>query len=124
MKFGRNVKILWSDTKRWCGMPITFTKYYLVKKEGEFIKLIMERGFLHTEIEETNAYRIDDVSVYQSLSNKIFGVGNVEVYCKDASTNKIIITRVKDPFQLRSLINDLVEEDRKRRKITQAEIQY
>lgn len=121
--FGKNVEILWQDTKRWCGLPITFTHYAIIRKEDSWIKLVCEKGFMHTEIEEILIFRIDDLSVYQSVIHKMFDVGNIEVFCKDASTDKLVITKVKNPYQVRNLISDLIEEDRTRRKVTHIESQ-
>ena len=123
-RYGNDIEVIWSDRKRYFGLPISFTKYSIIKKEGKWIKLVREMGLLHTEVEEIQMYRIDDLNVFQSLSHKIFGVGNIEVYCNDATCNKLVITRVKNPMQVRNILNDLVEEDRKNRRVVQSEVQY
>lgn len=123
-KFGADTEVIWSDRKRYCGLPISFTKYMLIRKPGKWLKLVREMGLLHTEVEEIQLYRIDDINVFTSLVHKIFGVGNIEVYCSDSTCQKLVITRVKKPMAVRNLINDLVEEDRKNRKVAQAEVQY
>ena len=33
MKFDKDCEIIWHDRKRYWGMPISFTRYYIVKKE-------------------------------------------------------------------------------------------
>lgn len=113
-RFDQEAKVVWKDRKRWCGLPLSFTRYGIIKKDGEYAKLINMNGFFSTETEEINLFRVDDIEVYQSLSNKMFGVGTITVYCKDASCDKIQLVRVKDPFMVRSLLNKLVIEDRKR----------
>ena len=123
-RYGNDVEVIWSDRKRYLGLPISFTKYSILRKEGKWIKLVREMGFLHTEVEEIQMYRIDDLNVFESLSHKIFGVGNIEVYCNDATCNKLVITRVKQPMQVRNTLNDLIEEDRKNRRVIQSEVQY
>ena len=42
--FGMDTKILWKDRKRILGMPISFTRYNIVKKEGSWAKLFITAG--------------------------------------------------------------------------------
>ena len=122
--YDRSAQLLWKDKKRICGMPITFTRYAFIKKEGEYAKLININGLLTSRAEEVNMYRVDDFSVHQGLIDKIFGVGTITVYCKDASCDKLILQKVKNPFKVRELLNRLVLEDRRRVGIKQSEIQH
>lgn len=122
-RFGKDVKVLWKDKKRNFGLPLSFTTYSIIEKPGKWIKLFVEKGFLYTHIEETQAYRIDDFSVFESFSNKIFGVGNIKIYCNDASSHYFIIQRVKNPYKVHELIADCVERDRSRRNFRATEMQ-
>ena len=122
--YGNDIEVVWSDRKRWCGLPLSFTKYSIIKKEGYWIKLVREMGFLHREVEEVQMYRIDDTSVYRSMTNMMWGVGTIDVYCNDASCNVLKLERVKNPNQVRNIINDLVEEDRRNRNVRQSEVQH
>ena len=114
VKYDNDAEILWQDRKRWCGMPITFTRYSLVKKPGQHIKLVNVNGFLTTRTEEVKLFRVDDIGVYQSFVNKIFGVGTISIYCKDASCDKLELRNVKNPFKVRELISDYVTQERQR----------
>lgn len=122
-KFGEDVKIIWKDRKRYFGLPLSFTCYSIVEKPGKWIKLFVEKGLFSTHIEETQVYRIDDFTVFESFVNKIFGVGNIEVYCNDASTNHFTILRVKSPYKVHEIIADCIERDRKRRNVGNSELQ-
>ncbi len=122
-KFGNDVKVLWKDRKRFMGLPLSFTIYSIVEKPGKWIKLFVEKGLFSTSIEETHCYRIDDFSVYESLTNKLFGVGNLEIYCNDASTSHFTILRVKDPYKVHEIIADAIERDRQRRNFHNSEMQ-
>lgn len=119
-----DVEVLWKDTKRIFGMPISFTKYALIRKEGQWIKLVEESGFLSTNIEEIMLFRVDDVGVFQSLGGKMFGVGSVDVYCKDASCDVLTLKNIKNPYKVKNLIADLVERDKRERNIRYSEVQY
>ncbi len=116
-----DVEILWKDRKRYMGMPISFTRYIIIKKPGKWIKLISDIGFFHSEIEEINLFRIEDIKVYQSFANKFWGVGTITIYSKDRSTPETTILRVKDPYKVRSLITELLEEDRSSRNMVVSE---
>ena len=84
----------------------------IIEKEGSWVKLFYDAGFLSTRHEEVLIYRIFDISLHQSLFDKIFGVGTISLYCKDESMEYFDIIRVKNPFQVREIIADLVEQQR------------
>ena len=117
-------KVIWEDRKRYFGLPISFTRYKIVKQDEMYAKLMNINGFLTTKIEDVNLYRVDDLSVHQSLTNKIFGVGSITVYCRDASCDKIVLRNVKNPYNVYQLLIKMVAEDRKRVGLRQSEIQY
>ncbi len=111
-QFGSGTKILWKDRKRWCGLPWSFTRYYLVEKEGSWLKLFSSVGLFSTYSEEVNLYRIYDISVVQTLSNKIWGTGTIVLYCNVNSTEKVYLVRVKDPYKVRAMLAELIEVER------------
>ena len=122
--YDKSAEVLWHDRKRWCGLPLSFTRYGLIKREGEFAKLVNINGFLTSHSEEINLYRVDDFEVRQTLGAKMFGVGDIVVYCHDASCNEIVLKNVKNPFRVRELLNKLVLEDRARVGLRQTEMQF
>ena len=73
-------EILWADTKRWLGLPWTFTKY---RVDSE--RLYLKQGFLSTQTDELLLYRIMDIKSSQTLGQRICGVGTVTLYCSDKS---------------------------------------
>ncbi len=120
----KGVEVLWQDTKRIMGMPISFTKYAIIRKPGHWVKLVEETGVLSTNVEEVMLYRVDDLGVYQSVFGKMFGVGNVEVYCRDASCEVLVLKNIKKPHEVKTLLSDLVEEERRNKNIRYSEVQY
>ena len=79
---------------------------------------------MSTRSEEVNLYRVDDFDVYQSITDRMFGVGTVTVYCRDASCDKLVLKNVKNPYKVRELLNKLVLEDRKRVGVRHSEMQF
>ena len=119
-----DAEIVWKDRRRYCGLPLSFTRYSIIKRDGEYAKLVNINGFLSSRSEEVNLYRVDDFEVYQSLIDKLFGVGTVTVYCKDATCDKLVLKNIKNPYRVRELLNKLVLEDRQRVGIRQTEMQF
>lgn len=111
-QFGKNTTILWKDRKRIWGMPLSFTRYYLVEKENSWVKLFSSIGLLSTEGEELLLYRVTDISLRRSFFNKIFGVGTLILYCNINSASEVVLTRIKNPFAVRAMLAELVEIER------------
>ena len=122
--YDTGAEVVWSDRKRHFGLPLSFTRYGIIKRDGVYAKLVNINGFLTTHTEEINLYRVDDFEVHQSLTDKMFGVGTITVYCKDSTCDKLVIKSVKNPFMVRELLNKLVLEDRKRVGLRQTEMQF
>lgn len=100
-------EILWADTKRWLGLPWTFTKY---RVDAE--RLTCKQGLLKTETDEILLYRILDIKCTQTLGQKLFGVGTVTLYCTDKSSGVLELQNVKQPDKVRRFLSDLVEQKR------------
>lgn len=109
---GKDVNILWKDRKRWMGQPWSFTRYYLVEKPGSWLKLFISVGLFSVYQEEVNLYRIYDVSVVTTFTNRWFGVGTIVLHCNVDNTPQIRLVRVKDPYKVRDMIADLIEKER------------
>ena len=122
--YDTEAQVLWMDRKRWCGLPWSFTRYSIIRKDGEYAKLVNINGFLSSHSDEVNLYRIIDFQVNQSMIDKMFNVGTVTVHCKDASCSVMTLRKVKNPYKVRELLNKLVVEDRKRVGIRQTEMQF
>jgi len=121
-KFEKDVKILWKDKKRHFGMPISFTEYYLLEKPSKWLKLVEISGLLHTNVEEVLLFRVDDLGIYESMFQKLYGVGTVNVYVRDASCNVLSLMNIKNPMQVKNLISEKVDEDRQRRGVRYSEL--
>lgn len=117
------VKQIWRDRKRYFGLPISFTIYGIYEKKDAWQKLFVQTGLLNTNVEELHIYRIDDLTVKQTLFDKIFKVGSIIVYCQDASNDHVVIKCVKEPYKVRAILNDMIEAARKNKNIVYGEFQ-
>lgn len=100
-------EILWEDTKRWMGLPWTFTKYRL-----DANRLYTKEGFLRTETDELLLYRILDIKSSQTLRQRICGVGTVTLFCTDKSDGVLELKNIKKYEQVRRYLSDLIEQKR------------
>lgn len=114
-QFGKGTEIIWQDKKRWCGLPWSFTRYYIVKKKGSWLKLFTSVGFLSVRDEEVNVYRIFDITVHQSFSNRMFGTGTLILHCQANNHDQVALVRVKNPYKVRALLQELIESERAKR---------
>ncbi len=112
-----NNEILWTDKKRpFFGLPLSFTRYTLTRD-----KLIITIKFLSVHEEEIRLYRIMDVTLRQSLFQRMFGVGTLHCCSVDVSTPEFDIISIKIPKKVRDILSSAVEDQRKERKITSSE---
>ena len=120
-RFGQGNKLLWKDRKRWAGLPLSFTRYFLIEKPDQWVKFFSSVGFFSTVDEELYVFRIFDITVEQTFWNKIFNEGTIILHVNDESANKVIIKRVLNPFKVKAHIADYVEYERNRRGFKLAE---
>ena len=100
-------EILWADTKRWMGMPITFTKYRVDEN-----RLYCKQGVLKTQTAETLLDRIMDIKSSQTLGQRLFGVGTVTLFCSDKSDGVLELKNIRKHDQVRRFLSELVEQKR------------
>ena len=110
-------KILWSDRKRYFGLPISFTKYEVSED-----RLFQTKGFLNLKYEEILLYRVRDLELSRSFGQRIFGVGTIKVSSSDKSNPELYILNVKEPAAVKELIHQQVEDMKIRRRVRFGEI--
>lgn len=108
---------IWTDRKRFCGLPLSFTRYALSDD-----RLFLSVGFLNIHDEEVLLYRIRDISVKRTLGQRIFGVGTITVSSSDKSNPVLELKNVKNPTTVKELIHENVEEMKNRRRVRFSEV--
>lgn len=108
---------IWKERKRNAlGLPWTFTKYALTDD-----RLFITTGLLKTVEDEVRLYRIMDLSLSQTLSQKIFGIGTIHVSSADKSMKDFEIKNIKKPRDIKEQLSKLVEENRDKKRVTNRE---
>lgn len=123
MKFDKNCEIIWHDRKRILGLPISFYRYYIVKKEGEWVKFFRHKGFFSATIDDINIYRCYDVTLMATIGDKIFKTGTIEIESNDALVPKFHLRHVANPYKVRDLISNLIEIERNKQRVNITEFQ-
>ena len=112
-----DTNIVWSDRKRiWCGLPWTFTKYELRAD-----KLLIKTGFLNQNEDEVRLYRIMDLSLSRSLSQRLFGLGTIRCSSVDKTMKDFEIKNIKNSEQIKNQLSDLVESARRNNRVSTRE---
>ena len=123
MKFDKDFEITRQERKRYFGLPISFYRYYIVKKEGEWVKFFRHKGFLSAIIDDINVYRCFDVTLIVTLADKIFRTGTIEISSNDAHVPQFHMRHITNPYKVRDLISSLIEIERKKKRIGITEFQ-
>lgn len=108
---------IWKDKKRYFGMPISFTKYYMSED-----RLFLEKGLLNTNIDEVLLYRVRDISVSISLFQKLFKVGTIEIISSDKTNPTLYLQNIQNPRKVKEIIHEYTEKMKIERRMHVGEL--
>ena len=111
------LEFLWKDRKRVCGLPLTFTRYFLSED-----RLFLETGLLNLRQDEILLYRVRDIGLNITLGQRIFGVGSVKVISSDKSLPELVLKNIKQPREVEEMIHRQVEEAKAQRRMRVGEL--
>jgi uncharacterized membrane protein YdbT with pleckstrin-like domain len=113
----QGLQLIWKDKKRYLGLPVSFTRYGLSED-----RLFLSTGFLTLKDEELLLYRIRDITVQRTLTQRLFGVGTVIITSSDKSNPILELKNIRSPLQVKELLHAQVEEMKDRRRVRYSEI--
>lgn len=106
--------ILWKDRKHtFLGFPFSFT-VYSVSEDRLFVK----RGFFNITEDEVRLYRVLDISLKQTLGQRILGLGSIELKTSDKTLKNFVIEAVCHSRDVKELLSEKVENQRKENRIS------
>lgn len=76
-------------------LKIFGTRYRLTNQ-----RLFIERGIIRQTIDQSELIRVDDVRLYKSFVDRIFGLGSVAVMSTDVSDAEVRIEGVSEPEKI------------------------
>lgn len=108
---------IWTDRKRFLGMPLSFTRYAISED-----RLFVSTGFLNIRDEEILLYRVRDINTSRTLWQRLFGVGSITVVSSDKTTPNLVLKNIKDPMHTKELLHQQVEQMKIQRRVRVGEI--
>ena len=109
---------IWNDRKRLLlfGLPWSFTKYKLTDE-----KLLVESGVFTINHDEVRLYRIMDLSLNQTLLQRLFNLGTITVTSNDKSLGDFEIKNIKNPLMIKEMLSEKVEAERVKKRVSSRE---
>ncbi len=108
------------ERKRWVflGLPFTFTKY-IVKEDA----ITINKGLFNKVENDCYMYKVQDVTLKQSLFERIVKLGTIVCYTGDTTHPELVLEHIRNSRTLKEYILKTSEEARlKRRTINTLDI--
>ncbi|MBQ2244390.1 MAG: PH domain-containing protein [Oscillospiraceae bacterium] len=115
----KRTDLLWSDRKRYLGLPLSFTRYSLNED-----RLFLSVGFLNIRDDELLLYRVRDINTRRNLWQRMLGVGTVTIVSSDCTQPTLVLKNIKDPITVKELIHKQVEDQKIKRRVRVNEISH
>lgn len=93
------------------GLPFSFTKYFVSEE-----KLTITTGFLNITEDDAYMYKIQDVRLTRSLSERIFKMGTITCYTGDTTHPELILFHIRHSNEIKDFIMASSEEARRKRR--------
>lgn len=108
---------LWTDRKRFMGMPLSFTRYALSED-----RLFLSVGLLSVRDDEMLLYRVRDIATKRNLWQRLFRMGTVSIISSDKTQPTLLLKNIKNPMNVKEIIHKQVEEAKLKRRMRVGEI--
>ena len=101
------------ERKRWVflGLPFTFTKY-IVKEDA----ITINKGLFNKVENDCYMYKVQDVTLKQSLFERIVKLGTIVCYTGDTTHPELVLEHIRNSRTLKEYILKTSEEARPKRR--------
>ena len=93
------------------GLPLSFTKYTITEE-----KLTITSGFLSITEDDAYMYKIQDVRLTRSLSERMFKLGTITCYTGDTTHPELVLLHIRHAGEVKDFIMKSSEEARRKRR--------
>lgn len=93
------------------GLPLSFTKYTITEE-----KLTITSGFLSITEDDAYMYKIQDVRLTRSLSERLFRLGTITCYTGDTTHPLLVLHHIRHASEIKDFIMKSSEEARRKRR--------
>lgn len=93
------------------GLPFSFTKYFIGEE-----KITITSGFLNITEDDAYMYKIQDVRLTRSLSERMFKIGTIICYTGDTTHPELILWHIRRSGEIKDYIMQYSEESRRKRR--------
>ena len=93
------------------GLPFSFTKYAISEE-----KITITAGFLSITEDDAYMYKIQDVRLTRSLTERIFKIGTITCYTGDTTHPELIMNHIRHSGEIKDYIMQYSEEARRKRR--------
>lgn len=93
------------------GLPFSFTKYFVSED-----KVTITTGFLNITEDDAYMYKIQDVRLTRSLSERMFKMGTITCYTGDTTHPELILLHIRHSGEIKDFIMQSSEEARRKRR--------
>jgi hypothetical protein len=88
------------------------TRYRLTNE-----RLLVIRGFISRRTEEIDLYRVNDVTMKQSVIERAFGLGDVNIENTDATSPQFRLHDIANPERIKDMLRQAARLERQRRRV-------
>ena len=103
-------EILWSDRKRYGGVPLGFVSYALTTD-----RLLITEGVLRVETRQVMLRYIRNITVRRGFGQRLLGVGDIILTTCDKK--RIVLESVRNPLVVKELIHHQSEAQKRYRRM-------
>ena len=82
--------------------------------------MVIERGFFSKSLNEIDLRTIDDTQLFQTLVDRLLGIGNVTLVASDKMIPTTVLRDIAEPRKVRELIRTNVYQISQRQLFTRA----
>lgn len=93
------------------GLPLSFTKYTISDE-----KITITSGFLSITEDDAYMYKIQDVRLTRSLTERLFRLGTITCYTGDTTHPELTLHHIKKASIIKDFIMNSSEEARRKRR--------